>query len=782
MSVDQNLRKAKSAIKKQQYDIAAGHYREILNKFPNNQRALTGLLEIEKQAPTEDVMDSLYSLYKANQFNEVITAAASHYDTHNKSWELNYLFAATKSLLQQWEEAEDYLETAYRYSPTNARILKHYAQTAHYNGKYRKALQLMQKLVAIEPQNLQNLLDLAIKQLSLGERSAAITTLQAAAQIIRDADFTRLDFEEISETELVNNIQKVIEEYEKDRDYQFEQYLQINNFYNKFGDKQRALAILEKAQKLQPENATVYSKIAEHYNSIDDLQQAGTYFEKAIQLGSQDLFTLKTASEFLFDLGEFEKSAQLAARSLNIQPNDLNANSLLISSLTHTCDWSLENQLDKLVDSSSKDQGNSKSSINPFSTLRFTDKADKQLLISKKYYQFNYLDNSREANELTTPVNGKIKVGYYSCDFYDHATMHLIAQLFELHDKQHFEIHIFSYGKQVDDHVSRKLKQNTQHYHDISRMNNVDIAALSDKLGINIAIDLKGYTHNSRFEIFAHRVAPIQISYLGYPGTTGAPFMDYMIADPVTIPSGYDQFYSEKIIYMPNSYQVNDNQRSIADNPTSRAQHNLPEDTFVFCCFNNSYKISPHEFTIWMQLVKQVEGSVLWLYQANEAAEKNLQKEAQKHGVSTDRLIFAPKMPQSEHLERQKHADLFLDTFNVNAHTTASDALWGGLPVITKAGESFAARVAASLLTAIGLPELITHSQEEYAALALHLATHPEELRAIKQKLQQNRHTAPLYDSEGFTRHLERAFEEVINRYNSGAKPENIDVKELIAQ
>jgi predicted O-linked N-acetylglucosamine transferase (SPINDLY family) len=281
---------------------------------------------------------------------------------------------------------------------------------------------------------------------------------------------------------------------------------------------------------------------------------------------------------------------------------------------------------------------------------------------------------------------------------------------------------------------------------------------------------------DNRLELFAYGLAPVQISHLGYPGTLGTKFIDYFIADPVLIPEDKRDYYSEKIIYLPNSYQPNDNKRFISDKAITREEAELPIDSFVFCCFNDNYKITPKEFDIWMRLLNKVEGSVLWLLRSNSSAEMNMKREAVARGIDAERLVFAEKMPHAEHLARHRLADLFLDTFNVNAHTTASDALWAGLPIITKLGENFAARVAGSLLNAVGLPELITENESDYEALILDLSTNPKRLDEIKRKLADNLLSKPLFDTQKYTNHLETAYEQAFETYRKGRPPEVIIV------
>jgi predicted O-linked N-acetylglucosamine transferase (SPINDLY family) len=289
-------------------------------------------------------------------------------------------------------------------------------------------------------------------------------------------------------------------------------------------------------------------------------------------------------------------------------------------------------------------------------------------------------------------------------------------------------------------------------------------------LGIDIAIDLKGSTKDHRFGIFSYRAAPVQVSYLGYPGTMGAEYIDYLIADKTLIPEASQKFYTEKIAYMPHSYQVNDRSRVISDRVFTKQEVGLPDEGFVFACFNSNYKITPDVFDVWVRILKSVEGSVLWLFEDNETAATNLRKEAQKRGLAPERLVFAPKMEISEHLARHKLADLFIDTLPCNAHTTASDALWAGLPVLTCMGESFASRVAASLLNAIEMPELITSSLKEYEELAVALGKDPQRIQALKQKLESNKLTTPLFDSTMFTQNIEKLFSIMHEPYQNEPK------------
>ena len=370
----------------------------------------------------------------------------------------------------------------------------------------------------------------------------------------------------------------------------------------------------------------------------------------------------------------------------------------------------------------------------------------------------------------------KIRLGYYSADFYNHATSYLMAELFERHNRLEFELIGFSFGPQASDAMSKRIANAFTQFIDVRSKTDLEIAQLSRDLEIDIAVDLKGFTQGQRAGIFSYRAAPVQVNYLGYPGTMGSDYIDYLIADASLIPPDQQIHYSEKIVYLPDSYQVNDRKRNISEQAVTRADVGLPAEGFVYCCFNNSYKITPSMMDRWCRILMAVDGSILWLLQDNEKAADNLRAEAASRGFNPERLVFAPRVALEDHLGRHRLADLFLDTLPCNAHTTASDALWAGLPVLTLPGETFAGRVAASLLNAIGLPELTAKSAQEYESIAVHLGQDPKALDALKTKLNANRLSTPLFDTERYTEKLECAFREMHRRYIANQPPTHLIV------
>ena len=365
----------------------------------------------------------------------------------------------------------------------------------------------------------------------------------------------------------------------------------------------------------------------------------------------------------------------------------------------------------------------------------------------------------------------KIRIAYLSTDFRAHAVAFLIVGIFEHHDKDRFETIAISFSRDDKSETRTRIETAFDRFIDVQEMSDSEVAALMREMEIDIAIDLNGYTGDSRTAILAHRPAPVQVNYLGYPGTMGAPYIDYIIADRMVIPEAQQNHYSEKIVYLPDAYQANDRKRRVADRTPTRSEAGLPERGFVFASFNNTYKIGPEVFDVWMRLLRSIEGSVLWLLEDNAIAGANVKREAQARGVAPERLVFAPRNKPDEHLARHRLADLFLDTLPYNAHTTASDALWMGLPLVTCPGNTFPGRVAASLLNAIGMPQLVTASLAEYEALARKLAGDPAALAAIKAKLAVNRDTHPMFDTARFAGYLESAYVTMWERQQRGDVP-----------
>jgi len=554
----------------------------------------------------------------------------------------------------------------------------------------------------------------------------------------------------------MGELEKAIENYKNALEIKpnfAEAYNGMGSIYRQKGDSIQARVFFEKAIEIDPKMAEAYNNLGIGYKQENKVLDAAKCYQKALEIKPNFVAAYNNLGTLFMDQQKLGDARNSFKNALQIEPSNALATIKLLQIAQSICDWEECRRLEVR----NPELGITTSGIPSFIMLQAEDNPARQLERSKMWVKSEYKINqlSLERNH-KKDKNSRIKIGYFGADFHDHATLFLMAGLLRCHDLTKFEIHIFSYGHHKNSSQREKLKSQVSAFYDIYDMPNQQVVDLVRSKDIDIAIDLKGYTKYTRSDLFAYRLAPIQINYLGYPSTMGAEFIDYIIADEVIIPRELQQFYSEKIIYLPCSYQPNDNQREIANKSFSRADFYLPEDGFVMACMNQAYKITDAEFDIWMRVLKEIDGSVLWLLKCNEWAIKNLKKEAEKRGVCANRIIIAGALPQAVHLERLKLADLFVDTFKVNAHTTASDALWVGLPVITKIGQQFAARVAASLLHNIGLPELVARTDEEYEELIFKLARDKQQLNRIKEKLRQNIHITPLFDTERYTEHFEK--------------------------
>jgi predicted O-linked N-acetylglucosamine transferase (SPINDLY family) len=547
----------------------------------------------------------------------------------------------------------------------------------------------------------------------------------------------------------------------------------LGNVYAKLRQFDQALSAYEQAALLDPQDAETWSNAGIVFFELKRFEEAIALYDKALAIHPNYAEALCNKGNALDELKRYEEAIACYEKALSINPNIDWAPGVWMHLKLKVSSWeNLEANVEVLL---AKITAGEKVS-NPFPLLAMSDDPMLHRQASEIFAHYQYPSNSTLGPIAKHPKGEKIRIGYFSADFHNHATGYLLAELIELHDKNQFELIGISFGPNQDDEMRIRLQQSFDQLIDASTMSDIEIAQLSRDLKIDIAVDLKGFTQNCRTGIFAYRAAPIQLSYLGYPGTMSTHYIDYLIADQTLIPQEAQQAYSEKIAYLPNSYQANDRKRVISDKRFTKGDLGLPEQGFIFCSFNNNYKILPATFEVWMRILKAVDSSVLWLYEDNAAAADHLRQEAEKRGVHPSRLVFAKRMPLAEHLARHQLADLFIDAFPCNAHTTASDALWAGLPVLTLMGNSFASRVAASLLKAIELPELITSTPQAYEALAIEIAKNPAKLAALKQKLASNRLTTPLFDTPQFTKDLERSYVQIYQRYQAGLPPEHIFV------
>jgi predicted O-linked N-acetylglucosamine transferase (SPINDLY family) len=540
------------------------------------------------------------------------------------------------------------------------------------------------------------------------------------------------------------------------------------------GQHEEALASFDRAIEIKPDLARAHGHRADLLAGLGRNAEAIASYDRALALVPDAVEDWFNRGGALTAVGRYEEAIQSFDRATALNPQAARADVLcapLFLSRLRICDWS--NYQDDVAQLLSMIRAQKPLSV-PFAALFLPCTAADQLQCARRYVQDQPAPPPLWRGEIV--AHDRIRVAYLSADLREHATSHLAAGLFEHHDRARFEITALSFGEDDNSATRRRVAAAFERFVDVRRKSDQEIAELMRRLEIDIAVDLMAFTKDNRLGVLARRPAPIAVNFLGFPGTMGADFIDYIIADGTVIPEGHEAYYAERIVRLPGSYQVNDDKRPISAAVPSRRACRLPDDAFVFCCFNNTQKLNPDVFDIWMRVLRAVDNSVLWLLAANATASANLRAAAEQRGVASGRLIFAPKAVLPEHLARQCLADLFLDTLPCNAHTTASDSLWAGLPVLTQTGATFAGRVASSLLRALNLPELITASPQHYERRAIELATNPETLAAIRRKLAANRTTMSLFDTALFARRIEAAYTAMHRRYQAGLAPADITI------
>ena len=672
----------------------------------------------------------------------------------------------------QLGQAEAIYRQLLNIDPKNADALHLIGLIAHQTGNHQSAVDLIGNAIEVNPNVANYYSNLATALIGINQFDAAILNCHKAIEL--NINFAEAYTNRGLALRELKKFEAAIESYDK--------AIALNpNLAEAYSN--RAIVLLELKQfeaaltncneaiDLQSDFANAYSNRGIALQSLKQFEAAVSSYDKAIALKPDYAEAYNNKGSVLEELKRFEIALFNYKTAIKLNSSI----EYLFGTIQHIkmqiCDW--RDFSKNVSELRLKIQALEKASP-CLTVLAFKTTLSEQRKVAEIWSGDKHPYNPSLGPILNPARQTRIRIGYYSADFHNHATSYLLAELFELHDKSKFELIGFSFGPDKQDEMRTRVSQALDRFIDVTAISDKAVAQLSRELGIDIAIDLKGVTQDNRLGIFSFKAAPIQVSYLGYPGTLGASYIDYLIADKTLIPKESQEYYSEKIVFLPNSYQVNDRHRAIASTQFTKQELGLPQDSFVFCCFNNNFKITPDVFDTWVRILKAVDASVLWLLEDNQIAATNLQKEAALRGLDPSRLVFAKRMTLPEHLARHKAADLFLDTLPYNAHTTASDALWAGLPVLTCLGESFASRVAASLLNAIGLPELVTETQPEYEAFAIELATNPIKLKSIKHKLENNRLATPLFDTPQFAKHIEAAYLQMYERYMANLPPDHI--------
>lgn len=647
------------------------------------------------------------------------------------------------------------------------------ATALHGAGRIVEAKAIYQKLLAHAPDQPEIWRLLGTAEYQLGHLEASVAALSRSLALFPEQP--GVEYNLASVLGLLKRHEEAIAHYDRavtlKPDYAEAHYNRANILVE-LGRAQDAVAGFSRAIESNPGYAKAW------FNRALILRKQGRYdaaldsYRQAVSIDARYAAALHNMGNLLADMARLDEAIDCYDRVLALDPGYEFLTGNVLHTRCHLADWSgFEARLDQLAEAIRLGQRASP----PFPVFSLIDDPDLQRRSAEIYSAAKHPPGQALPPISRYGRHDRIRVGYFSSDFGNHPVTHLLAGMLERHDRNRFEVFAYAFGSDRTGPWRERVINAVEHFVDVRFRSELEIAALAREHEIDIAVDLNGFTGDCLPGIFAERAAPVQASYIGYLGSTGAPYMDYLIADPVMVPETSRQYYSEKIVSL-RSYQGNDDKQTVPDKPFRRQDFGLPDDGFVFCSFNNHYKILPGVFDTWMRILEAVPGSVLWLYAANPTAMQNLRAEAERRGIGSRRIVFTSSVPYEDHIARQRLADLFLDTSPYNAGATASLALRAGLPILTRLGRSFAARMGASLLTAVGLPEMIVRTQDEYERRAIHLALHPQDMAAIRQKLARNLPTCALFDTERFTRNIEAAYAAMYERGQNGLPPDHIDV------
>jgi len=708
-------------------DAAAKSYRAVIALKPDHAEAHNNLGTVLKS------LGQLDSAVKS--YNQALIIKKNYAEAYNNLGsvlkDLGHLDEAIKNFKKAITNNQNFPQAYYNYGSTLLDL-----------GRMDSAIKIFEKAITLNPNYAEVHNNLGVSFKELGQLDVAVKCYEKAIKIKPDY------------AEAHNNLGLV--------------------FMN-LGKMSFAAEHIEKALKIRPDYAYANNNYGSVLKQIGKFNASIKYYEMALTTNPDYFEAHNNLGNTFKYLKRHDESLQSYQRSFDLKPDAKYVLGSLVHSKLHLCLWSnLTGQCKEII---RKINSNEKS-IDPFSLLALIDDPKLHKKAAEIYINDKYPKNLDLPSIGLHPKHKKIRIGYFSADFRVHPVANLTAELYEIHDRSQFEVYAFSFGLDNNDEMNLRIKAGVDYFHDVSSMSHKEVALLARSLELDIAIDLGGFTQDTRTGIFAMQAAPIQVNYLGYSSTMGASYMDYIIADPTLIPKNKQQYYSEKIAYLPDSFMVNDTKNKKSTRKFTREEAGLPNKGFIYCCFNHHYKITPLVFASWMRVLSEVDGSILWLSDGNKTGIGNLKKEAKKYGVDDSRLIFAPRLDlREDHLSRIQLADLFLDTLPYNAHATTSDALQVGLPVLTRIGESFASRVAASLINSVNMPELITSTLSQYEALAIKLATDSLKFKDIKEKLENNLLSSPLYNTPLYAKQIESAYLVMYDRYQKGLEPDHIYVE-----
>jgi predicted O-linked N-acetylglucosamine transferase (SPINDLY family)/4-hydroxybenzoate polyprenyltransferase len=691
-----------------------------------------------------------------------------------KSADAQHALACALMGLGHAAEAIDHYQAAIAVRPDFPEAHNNIGYAFQVTGRHDEMMAHYQRALAIRPQYAEARNNIGNALHVLGRSEEALAHYHAAIAI--RPDYAEAYWNIGNALRALGRIEPAIAQYRtalKLRPNFAEAYNSLGSALHLLGEHQQAVAEYTKALQIRPDYLDAHINLGNTLGSMERLEQAIAQYDNALSIQPKSIEALNGRGTAQLRLAAYDAAWDSFQAALMIDPKSAPALSGLARAAAAACDWQRTAQLTRDL---LPRIANADAVIEPFTFLHYCGDPALQLTCARTYARDQMPIVPQPLWTQGIWRNEKIRIAYVAAGLHRHPNAFLSVELFESHDRQRFEVIGVSTGPDEDSEMRRRIVKAFDRFYDVRVSGDRGIAELINSMQVDIVVDRSGYTTNARPGMFASRPAPIQVNYLGYPGTLGTDFFDYVIADATVLPFDQQKFYSEKIVHLPDCYQSNDSQRAIAASSMTREQAGLPPQGFVFCCFNNPAKITAQIFAVWMRLLHRVPQSTLWLLSGGEVAAENVSREAATRGVDPKRVVFAPWIEPGAHLARHRLADLFLDTLPFNAHTTASDALWAGLPVITCYGECFAGRVAASLLKAVGLPELVCKNLQDYEALALRLATEPPLLAAFRNRLAENRLSQPLFDTRRYRDHIEAAYAEMWQIWQRGESPRSFAV------
>jgi protein O-GlcNAc transferase len=702
----------------------------VLKKFNQNNAI---------QFPPQETIEKIVNLFNQGQFSVVVQQAKALTEQYPKAFTIWNILGASAAQIGMIDDAISYYKKSISIKPDYAVAFNNMGTALKDKGELDEAIDAYKRSILLSPHYCAAYNNMGVALRDQGRLEEAMET------------FNKVLLHDPNSTMTYNNIGNVLRDQ---------------------GKFDEAIEAYKKSILIKPDYAEAYFNMGITLKDKGKLEEALMFYNKALSLKPEFAQAYKSIGHIFNEQGEIEMAIENFKKALKINPNyeDARVNKLL--NQAYICDWTGIEEDQKLI----QKVGISDQPVVPWSMMTFEDIPDRQKIRSQVYAKKIIKQKTISMAPVPIEKPKRLRIGYFSSDFRVHSVIYLIADIIDMHDRERFEIYAYSFGPNDNSELRKRIVNSVDVFRDVKDMGDQDISILARKDKIDIAIDINGYTKLSRPNIFAYRAAPIQIHCQGSANSSGANFIDYVMIDNIRVPEEHDKYWCESIIRLPFWCQARYKKNYISDQLLTRRDMGLTENGFVFCSFNNNYKLSPIEFDIWMRILNKVEGSVLWLLKSNKWVQRNLQQEALKRGITSDRLVFAEKVPHSLHLARQRLADVFVDTFNVNAGVTAGDALWVGLPMVTKLGKGPGARFGATMLEAINMPELITKTEQEYEALLLHLATNPQRFSAIKEKLAANRLSTSLFDTKLFTKNVEKGYQLAYQRYFDGKDPKAISV------